>query len=393
MQWASAVSTQPRLEAAIEEAAQEVQRRLQGTAPSLILAFVSPHHAANLAALPDGVRSHLGSGLLIGCSAGGVIGAGREIEHAAALSITAAVLPGVELAPFHLPGGDPAAGELDLESVIGVDPARQPHFVLLPDPFTFDTEVFLPELDRLYPTGGKVGGLASGGQQPGSNALLLESALHRAGLVGVALTGNIELETIVAQGCRPIGQPMFATKCARNIILELDGQPAGRVLEALVESLSTSDQRLVQSSLFLGIVMSPHRQEYRQGDFLIRNIIGMDATRGALAVGALLDDNAVVQFHLRDAHTSADDLEQLLRRPAAEPLRRRPAGALLFSCLGRGEHLYGHPNHDSAAFERHFGTTALGGFFCNGEIGPVHGTTFLHGYTSAFGLFRSRLIP
>ena len=94
----------------------------------------------------------------------------------------------------------------------------------------------------------------------------------------------------------------------------------------------------------------------------------------------------MVQFHLRDARTSAADLDELLGRYA----RAARHGALLFSCLGRGEHLYGEPDHDTDAFRRHVGDVPLGGFFCNGEIGPVHGTTFLHGYTSAFGLFRPR---
>ena len=165
--------------------------------------------------------------------------------------------------------------------------------------------------------------------------------VHRAGLVGVALGGDIEVDTIVAQGCRPIGQPMFITKCHDNVLWELDGVSAATVLQELYEQLDPADQELARHSLFLGIVMSEHQQEYRQGDFLIRNIVGMDATRGVLGVGAVLRENSVVQFHLRDAKTSAEDLEQLLAR--YEDGAPQPHGALLFSCLGRGVHLYGQP--------------------------------------------------
>ena len=129
--------------------------------------------------------------------------------------------------------------------------------------------------------------------------------------------------------------------------------------------------------------------EYRQGDFLIRNLLGIDGKSGAVAVGAALRTGIVVQFHLRDAETSAQDLEAVLARHHEGPAPRA-AGSLLFACLGRGEQLYGEPDHDTAAFQRHLGPVPLGGFFCNGEIGPVHGSTFLHGYTSSFGLFRSR---
>jgi small ligand-binding sensory domain FIST len=161
------------------------------------------------------------------------------------------------------------------------------------------------------------------------------------------------------------------------------------VLQALFDGVDDRDRELFRTSLFLGIEMKEALSEYRQGDFLVRNLVGLDARSGALVVGARLHDGQVVQFHLRDAETSTRDLEERLARYrsawAAPP---SGAGALLFSCLGRGQHLYGQPDHDSAAFERHLGRIPLAGFFCNGEIGPVEGRTFLHGYTSAFGIFR-----
>jgi small ligand-binding sensory domain FIST len=387
MRWASEVSVEPALDAALGAAARAVGARL-GAAPDLVVLFVAEQHRAHFDRVPERVSATFPSALLIGCSAGGVIGGGREVEHAAAVSLTAAVLPDVTLAPFHVesnmrPGVPEQAA---WEAVIGVASEREPQFILLPDPFTFDAERLLRDLDGAYPRSRKIGGLASGGHQPGSNALFLGGEVFRAGLVGVALSGNIEVDTIVAQGCRPIGQPMFITRCQDHVLFELDGQPAVHVLETLFETLSPADKRLAQHSLFLGLVMSADRQEYHQGDFLIRNIIGMDSARGALAVGAVLRDNIVVQFHLRDARTSADDLEAMLSRFRVG----HPQGALLFSCLGRGAQLYGSADHDTNAFRRALGDVSLGGFFCNGEIGPVHGTTFLHGYTSSFGLFRSK---
>jgi small ligand-binding sensory domain FIST len=391
MRWASEVSVEPSLDAAIGAACNAVCDRLGTAAADIVVVFVSERHRGHFDRVPDLVAKRFASGLLLGCSAGGVIGGGKEVEHQAAVSVTAALLPGVELTPLRLEpntqAGESGVGVAETVTRVG---AGDPHFVLLPDPFSFDAERFLRELDHAYPGSRKLGGLASGGRQLGANALFLGSEVFHGGLVGVALSGNLEVDTIVAQGCRPVGQPMFVTRCREHVLLELDGQPAGRALEALYENLSPADKRLAEHSLFLGIVMSEDRQEYRQGDFLIRNIIGMDPGRGALAVGATLRENVVVQFHLRDARTSADDLEQMLSRYRIDHWQMQPAGALLFSCLGRGEHLYGYPDHDSKAFRRMLGDVSLGGFFCNGEIGPVHGTTFLHGYTSAFGLFRSK---
>jgi small ligand-binding sensory domain FIST len=386
MQWASAGSTQEDTAAAIRETAAAVRAELGAAAPDLIVAFVSPHHRERFSDIPALVRREFRSGLLIGCSAGGVIGGGKEIEQQPGVSLTLAALPQVTLMPFHVAEEDVAAWQ----QRFALAPAADPQFLLLADPFTFNPESFLSDLDRAYPASRKIGGLASGGRQAGENALFLGDETLGAGMVGVALSGNVRVDTIVAQGCRPIGQPMFVTKCQRNVIWELDGRSAVEVLHGLYRQLNPADQELAQHSLFLGVVMNEYQHEYKQGDFLIRNLVGMDPDRGVLAIGAIVREGAVVQFHLRDATTSAQDLEHLLTAYAEASAGARPAGALLFSCLGRGIYLYGEPDHDTHAFRDHLGAVPLGGFFCNGEIGPVQGSTFLHGYTSAFGLFRPR---
>jgi len=374
MRWSSAGSSAARLDEAIAETAARVRRELGDVKPDLAVVFVSPHHAATYDAVPELVRAALEPRALLGCSAGGVIGGGHEIEEAPGFSLTAALLPGVTVTPFHVTDVEPPP--------LPTDPP--PAFVVCPEPFSFDAETFLHALDRRHPGSTVVGGVASGARQPGGNALFLDAVAHRDGLVGVALAGDVVVDTIVAQGCRPIGEPMFVTRAERNLLHEVDGRSPAAVLSDLHRRSTARDRDLFRQSLFLGIVMR-EQSEYRQGDFLIRNVLGLDASTGALAVGALMRPGMVVQFHLRDARTSADDLDTMLGR-----YRAQPSGSLLFSCLGRGKHLYGRPDHDTDVARRHFGDVPLGGFFCNGEIGPVQGTTFLHGYTSAFGLFRPR---
>ena len=391
MRWLSAVSTATPLAAAVDEAAAALAAGLGGVPPDLVVAFVSESHQREYERLPALVRASLAPRSVLGCSAGGVIGGGREVERRAAVSLTAAVLPEVEVRPFHLesdaqPARSGPAGAW--EAATGVATSRCPAFVLLPDPFTFDAETLVAGLDRAYPESAKIGGLASGGREPGANALYLGDTVYRSGAVGVALAGNVELDTVVAQGCRPVGEPMFVTRADQNILYGLDGKPALAVLQQLVAVAEKRDRQLFAGSLFLGVVMQ-EQEAYRQGDFLVRNLLGIDGKSGAIAVGAALRTGMVVQFHLRDATTSAQDLDAVLVR-YGEQHREPPAGSLLFSCLGRGEHLYGVPEHDTRMFQRHLGPVPLGGFFCNGEIGPVHGRTFLHGYTSAFGIFRSR---
>lgn len=393
MKWCSTVSEQPELECAASEAVAEVRRQLDGAKPDLVVVFVSASHANRYDELRAMIGDELGDATFVGCSARSVIGGGREVEDRPGLSLTVACLPGVDVVPFHV-GSNPLPERetraAAWQRLVGVSPRAGPHFVLLSDPFSFDVEGFVRGLDATFPRARKVGGVASGGRTPGNNALYLGDRVYRAGLVGIALSGNLELDAVVAQGCRPIGQPMFVTRCRENWLLELDARPALEVLQAIYRRLSPEDQQLCRGSLFLGLGMRGSQSEYRQGDFLIRNLLGSDAATGAIAVGALLQDAQVVQFHLRDARTSAEDLERRLERYRGEISPHAARGALLFSCLGRGSQLYGRGDHDSEALRRCLGDVALGGFFCNGEIGPVESTTFLHGYTSAFGIFRER---
>lgn len=173
------------------------------------------------------------------------------------------------------------------------------------------------------------------------------------------------------------------------MLLALDGKPAVHALYGVLEKMSEKDQKLAKYSLFLGVVMDEFKDSFGHGDFLIRNILGLEPNSGALIVGELLRNERTVQFHLRDAETSSDDLRTMLKQ-YKDNCDCNPEGALLFSCLGRGEHLYGVANHDSDCFKDYIGAIPLAGFFCNGEIGPIGGTTFLHGYTSSFGLFRQK---
>ena len=390
MQWASSLSESPATADALAAVVAEIRSTLEGCAPDLVLLFVSPHH--DYGAACEGIAGAWPAASLLGCSARSVIGAGREVEDAPGLALAAAQLPGVEISCFHrrndeLP--DPNAGPRPWREGLALGDGAEPSFLLLADPFTCDPQCLIDGLDASFPRAAKIGGLASAGDEAGQNALFLGRRVHREGVVGAALCGNVQLDTIVAQGCRPIGNPMFVTRAQENVLFEVDGMPPGELLQSLHDEASPRDRELFRTSLFLGIEMREALEEYRGGDFLIRNLVEMDPRSGAMVVAALLHDRQVVQFHLRDARASAQDLDERLGSYRADIDREQPpAGALLFSCLGRGRHLYGQPNHDSNAFRRHLGEVPLAGFFCNGEIGPVQGQTFLHGYTSAFGIFR-----
>ena len=379
MRFAVAVSDAEAWGRATDAVVAELQRGLDGVRADLVCLFVSPHHEAAWLSVAERVRRELPGTLLLGCTARSVLGAGRELEEGPGLAALAASLPGVSLHPFHLGAG----AELDLPG------PEDAHVILLVDPFRADLDAWMPALDERFPRGVKIGGIASGAAEPGRNLLFLGEGAARAGAVGVVLSGDLALETVVAQGCRPVGPPLFVTGARENVLYELDGQRPLDVLQRIFAAASPAEQRLFAGSLFLGIEMEAEQSRFESGDFLIRNLIGSDANTGALQVAARLEGHRVVQFHLRDGAAAAEDLERRLERCAAASAKDA-AGALLFSCLGRGRGLFGQPDHDSSAFARALGPAPLAGFFCNGELGPVEGRTFLHGYTSAFGIFRPR---
>jgi len=379
MRFACGISRASAYEQAMSEVFAGLHEGLGGARPDLVCLFASAHHESAWLSLAENVRREFPAALLFGCTARSVIGAAREIEEAPGIAVSAASLPGVRLHPFHV-------GEGGVPELPGPDDA---HVLLLVDPFGADLDAWIPALEERFPVGTKLGGVASGAARPGGNLLFLGDGAVRTGAVGVVLSGELALDAVVAQGCRPIGPPLFVTGARDNVLFELDGKPPMEVVGQLFAAASPAEQRLFQGSLFLGIELAPEQSRFESGDFLIRNLIGADPNTGALHVAASLEDRRVVQFHLRDAAAAADDLERRLARYGAEH-GRGAAGALLFSCLGRGRGLYGVPDHDSAAFQRALGPVPLAGFFCNGEIGPVEGRTFLHGYTSAFGIFRRR---
>lgn len=408
MKWASALSTRPSLEAAIEEVVTTAQKHLQASA-DIGLVFISSAFASEYARVMPLLQERLTVPILVGCSGGGVVGVNsagqsQEVEEEAALSLTLAQLPGVQAHAFHidtdrLPDLDsPPAAWIEL---VGIDPQEQPQFILLADPASPGINELLQGLDFAYPGSVKVGGMAGVSPVFGRGGLFYNYQRCRGGAVGIALTGNIVLEAIVAQGCRPIGQPYRVAESERNIVMQLEEQPEGgeiscgltrtplEVLQDLIQSLDEEDRLLAQRSLFIGVAQSAFKQTLEQGDFLIRNLLGVDPRTGAIAIGDRIRVGQRIQFHLRDARASEEDLRGLLMRYQAQMQTYSPVGALMFACMGRGEGLYEQPDFDSHLFHEYV-PVPVSGFFCNGEIGPVGGTTFLHGYTSVFGICRQK---
>jgi len=372
----------PDLVEAAELAVTHALEPLDGQRPDLVCLFVS---GPDPDAIAEGGRRAMavaGADTTLGCSAGGVIGAGRGVEATGAVAAWAAVLPEVDRRPFHL-------GVLRDEGRVLVAglPQRLPAdavAVLLADPYSFPAGAFVEQSHDALDGLPLVGGLAGGPRGPGSTRLFLDGRVLTDGAVGVVLAGPVQARTLVSQGCRPIGRTMTVTAAEDNVLLELAGAPAYRRLEETLSELPPAERMLAARGLHIGIAMDEYAEEHERGDFLIRPLIGVDAEQGAVAVGEVIEVGRTVRFQVRDADAADEDLTELLGRfRGIGPVE----GALLFSCNGRGAGLFPSADHDVLAVRRGLGIDGVAGFFAGGEIGPVAGRNHLHGFTASILAF------
>ena len=368
--------------AAAGEAAAQAAGELAGAAVDLAFLFLTPEHLAHADEAAAAVRSMLEPGCLLGCVSQGVIGREREVENGPAAAVWAASLPGATIEPFHVTAGSDGEA-VDIDGLPGFrDPAL---IALIVDPFTFPAGALLRRLNGDYPGVPLVGGIATGGGQPGAQALVLDDRVHEHGSVGVALTG-VEVEAVVSQGCAPLGREAVITRAEGNVVFELAGRPALARLREVVAGLTPREQALAQRGLLAGLVIDENKPEYGRSDFLMRGILGADEESGAIAIGDEVRVGQTLRFHARDAASADEDLRLALAERLRAPTARS-AGALLFTCNGRGTNMFSEPDHDSRAVSAALASPALAGFFCGGEIGPVGGRSFLHGFTATMAVF------
>lgn len=375
--YAAALSQHPVPAHAVGETAGSIIEQLDGDDPDLVVCFATAHFVDVFEDIAYSLRNLLDPRVLVGATAVSVIGGAQEIEHEPAVSLFAACVPDATLTPLALqveqtPDGAAVVGWPDVDG----EPSS---LFLLADPFTFPTDAFLRRLDQDRPGLSVIGGLASAANQPGGNRILVDDRESAAGAVGVLLDG-VDIQTVVSQGCRPIGSPYVVTRAERNYVAELAGQPALERLQALADGASEEDRELLRRGLHVGVVVDEHRSDFGRGDFLVRNVLGGDRESGVIAVGDQVDVGQTVQFHVRDAAAADEDLRALLAGQTA-------AGAVVFTCNGRGRHLFGVPDHDAGVVEELLGPIPAAGAFCAGEIGPVGGRNFLHGFTASIALF------
>jgi small ligand-binding sensory domain FIST len=366
---------------AFAEAAGRAALELGGAPVDLAMVFAG---AANLDHVEEGlalVSERLGSKALVGCGAQGVVGSGRELEDGG-VAVWAASLEEGRAETFHmqaLRAGEQVAvaGVPDLDAADAV--------IMLVDPYTFPVEPLLAQIGTDHPGLPIIGGFASAGGGPGLAVLMHDGEVAHEGAVGVALAG-VDVVPCVSQGARPIGPEMVITAADANEIHELASKPALERIKEAIGELGPYEKLLAARGLLVGIVIDENQPEYERGDFLIRGLVGVDEEAGSITVGERVRVGQTVRLQVRDGDSADEDLREALSRKRKE-LTGPPAGALLFTCNGRGSHMFGRPDHDAEALAEAFAGAPAAGFFCAGEIGPVGDRNFLHGFTATMAVF------
>jgi small ligand-binding sensory domain FIST len=370
---------------AAERAAREALAPFGARRPDLVCAFVSGGDPDDIAAAGERVAAVTAAGAMVGCSAGGVIGAGRGVEGRSAVSVWAAQLPGASVRTFHLEvmRAEEGLAIVGMPEQVNDDDVA----VLLADPYSFPVDGFVSQANEAFAHLAIVGGMAHGPTGAGSTRVWVDGRTHDRGAVGVVVGGGgVAPSTVVSQGCRPVGPTMTVTAATGSVVAELAGVPALQKLEEILATLPPAEQALASSGLQLGIALDEYAEEHDRGDFLIRPILGLDPGSSGLVIGDAVQLGSTVRLQVRDAEGADEDLRLALgsfnsRHPAI-------AGALLFSCNGRGAHLFGSSlggaDHDVTAVRRELHTDGgVAGFFAGGELGPVAGRNHLHGFTAS----------
>ncbi|MBA2516670.1 MAG: FIST C-terminal domain-containing protein [Solirubrobacterales bacterium] len=377
------LSDQANPRAGAAEAAAVARDGLHGAPCDLVVMFAAGGHLHDPNATLEIVTEILEPDQLVGCGAAGVLGRSREVEDGTAVSIWAASLGDGEARAFHatvepVDGGGALAGMPDLEGAAGV--------LLLPDPFSFPTDPVLRFLSDLVPMVPLLGGLASARTPDDGAALFYGDEVASEGAVGVRFE-DVEVLPCVSQGAAPVGPELTITAAEGNVISELAGKPALQKLRETIEGLSDADKRMVAGGLLMGIVIDVNKPDYVQGDFLVRGLAGADPQSGSIAVGTDVRPGQVIRLHARDAESADRDLAEALEIRMQALGGRKPAGALVFACNGRGRGMFGEPDHDATSVARILDGAPAAGFFAAGEIGPVGGEHFLHAFTATVAVF------
>jgi small ligand-binding sensory domain FIST len=388
MPFAAALSTEPDSQQALQQVCTQALAQLPAS-PDLAMLFYSPHHLSQVAEFAPLAQQKLRARCLLGGPGESIIGNDAEVEDGPAMSLWLGKWSRpVQMTAFHLYLEQTSEGLSLLgwpDALVEAQPDKSA-ILMMADPYTFPVDVFLSNMNEERAGLPILGGMASGVHKPGDCRMIRGGKQLDQGAIGVLLEGAARVRPVVSQGCRPIGRHMVITRARDNVISELSGRTPLAQLQTLWQQLSPRDQQLMQRGLHVGRVINEYGGDFQSGDFLIRNVLNVDRESGEMVITDRVRIGQTVQFHVRDAESADQDLHDLLKLDLAAH-DTPPSAALLFSCNGRGTRLFDTPHHDARSLRNEAGVIPVAGFFAQGELGPIGGQNFIHGFTASVVLF------
>jgi small ligand-binding sensory domain FIST len=399
MQIASALSTGATVATMVQELREELMREGAGRRVDLLIVFISSSLRQEFEAVTSELRRALRPTHMVAVMAESIIGGAQELERTSAVSaMTLTLSDGAGVRPFHI--AEDEWSELlsepeELKLRLAPESAGQEEdstraFIMIADPFTVPIVQLLDACSAVFPHAPVIGGMASGVEKPGDVRMAIDDALYSSGLIGITFFGDIEIDCVVSQGCRPIGKTFTVTKCHKNVIEHLDGEPALPAIEQMVSTLPLHERQLLATGgLQIGRVIDEGKGNYGRGDFLIRSLVGVRRESGAILIGDIVRPGQTLQFHVRDAKTAEEEMRLLLEGETMLASETAPpVAALLFTCNSRGTRFFDMPDHDVSVTRQVLGDIPVAGFFAAGELGPVGQKNFIHGHTASLAIFR-----
>ncbi|PXA03738.1 hypothetical protein DDZ13_10610 [Coraliomargarita sinensis] len=333
------------------------------------------------------VRIYAQTPVVLGCAADGLIADSEEMEGGEGFCLALHHLPGTRAHAIHLEESLLLeGGSSGLSRAMGPLTASANAWILLAAAGNLSHDSWLRDWDQATQGRPTVGGF-TGNPANDSTALFCHGNVHSGGAVALALEGDVTIEPLLSQGCRPVGSPWTITRADHNIIHQVGNRPILEVLRDTLQELSSDEQQQARGNIFIGLVMDEYKASFGTGDFLVRNLAAIDPQTGAVAIATPPRVGQNLQFQIRDAVTASVDFEELLKQRLRELGQRAVYGACLCDCIGRGSSLFGVSNHDVGVVNQFLPEMPLSGLFCNGELAPVGGRTLLHGYAASLGLF------
>lgn len=389
-------------ETAAREATMQAMERAGIARAGCAFTFATTHYCCEYTRLLKSIHQVSGAQHISGCSATGVLTSDGEIENSRGFAVMTAAGSDLSCHSFLVPrSGDDVIHGSDIGSEILPHLSSPAMLVLFPDLFSIRPSTFLQEIEMYAPNLPVVGGAASGAASRmesfqwtwQENCESINHCVSHHAVAGMLVSGGIEPFIGVAQGCHPIGAPYTITRAEGNLIYEIAGRPATAILDEVMNTLSDTDIPHVVGSLFAGLVIDEAKYPLERGDYLIRNIAGIQLETGAILITDEVRAGQTIQFNLRDRESAHEDMQRALRDLSTRVAGKNIVAGLYFNCLGRGQGLYGEANHDTSMIKETFPDVPVIGFFSNAEFSPVGGRNLVHSYTGVLVLMAERDTP